>query len=783
MKSTALVANFCKILTQKTDAWDRVRQCYDTLTAYVKQYVSGNTRADRYGDINELKQEANTWRLIETVYKDRWSTTTQEFPQIMIGSSDKDIHDNLVQQNAELRRSMMIVEWLEEIAFNELDKLDGQMSETAAWSYTLGKLKKRPQTHSRPAVSEMDPDAPLRSGLILDDRDARVDATLMKKVFILLRAGCLDQAITLCQDVGQYWRAGTLEGWRLWHDPNASSIERRRQTMQEILPFEGNWNRDVWKDVCLKMVAASETPGNTQYGCYELATYALLSGSKALLTLKTDAGQPVCPSWEDELWAYFRLMVDVQVEQELRANGNPLRHDPPSLPEWYLQSSELSPQVILTRLESSTSDIVRQGSREIYHIVQSLLILGNVTELIQNLNQWSAREPNTGELVTPANQGYLRFFAHLVIFLRTVNTMSLDLLQQCDAIVYSYVLFLVSSNSKVTNDALATYVAALPQEQEIAAYSTALLDVRDKDSRKYFLRLAVEAGLNVPKITMAVVTQIRLRGGQYGVAQTPDTTSFDTEKIEAIDWLLFDSTQAAEALLQCNAIARSFLVYGKIDATRRLFQRINETCDPWPVKQSDTNAMKEYLCFEAYLEAKEAFESWTFHFHNCRPIDPSLNTSYRASHDGLRDSLQQDINTRRFQTDLQRWTVLAKTKKENAQTKIVNVLTYQTRWLVDVTSDASIPEYPQPQRQVELQEIRARCIPELCRLLHTVYFDTGDYSGSLRIADIVASSRHGLLEVFQFAPKEDLRNFLSLMRKSALKNLDSHNDPILPAIP
>lgn len=30
-------------------------------------------RSERFSGINELKQESNTWRLIETVYKDRYT--------------------------------------------------------------------------------------------------------------------------------------------------------------------------------------------------------------------------------------------------------------------------------------------------------------------------------------------------------------------------------------------------------------------------------------------------------------------------------------------------------------------------------------------------------------------------------------------------------------------------------------------------------------------------------------------------------------------------------------
>ena len=31
---------------------------------------------------------------------------------------------------------------------------------------------------------------------------------------------CVSQAEDVCCSIGQYWRAASLEGWKLFHDPN-----------------------------------------------------------------------------------------------------------------------------------------------------------------------------------------------------------------------------------------------------------------------------------------------------------------------------------------------------------------------------------------------------------------------------------------------------------------------------------------------------------------------------------------------------------------------------------
>ncbi|XP_052370401.1 nuclear pore complex protein Nup107-like [Oncorhynchus keta] len=71
-----------------------------------------------------------------------------------------------------------------------------------------------------PLVTELDPDAPIRQRRPLADLDREDDARLLKYLFTLLRAGMTDEAQRLCKRCGQAWRAATLEGWKLYHDPN-----------------------------------------------------------------------------------------------------------------------------------------------------------------------------------------------------------------------------------------------------------------------------------------------------------------------------------------------------------------------------------------------------------------------------------------------------------------------------------------------------------------------------------------------------------------------------------
>ena len=51
---------------------------------------------------------------------------------------------------------------------------------------------------------------------------------------------------------------GTLDGWKLFHDPNLTA--NVSSGTSEIKPTEGNFNRDLWKRVALRMTQVNISP-------------------------------------------------------------------------------------------------------------------------------------------------------------------------------------------------------------------------------------------------------------------------------------------------------------------------------------------------------------------------------------------------------------------------------------------------------------------------------------------------------------------------------------------
>jgi len=119
---------------------------------------------------------------------------------------------------------------------------------------------------------------------------------------------------------------------------------------------------------------------------------------------------------------------------------------------------------------------------------------------------------------------------------------------------------------------VAHYVAMLPQDDQVPEYASFLMTVLDNEERQVCLSVAEEAGLDIEKITTTVVENIRKQ--ERSARLSEETTPADLEKISALDWVVFYPWQRAEALWQANALMRSFLAAGKLDATAKAFEKV-----------------------------------------------------------------------------------------------------------------------------------------------------------------------------------------------------------------
>ncbi|KAM9311684.1 nuclear pore complex protein Nup107 [Gastrophryne carolinensis] len=707
-----------------------------------------------------LRQEMVTWRLIASLYRDRIQSATEDenmFDIAVPNDSEKLIMDKLFERDSLVRQSQLVVDWLESIAKDEVGDFSENIeyyAKAVYWENTLSTLKKRSMSalgSGRPLVSELDPDAPIRQKLPLDDLDREDDIRLLKYLFTLIRAGMIDEAQRLCKRCGQSWRAATLEGWKLYQDPNIMKGG-------ELQPVEGNPYRCVWKACCWRMA------DDEQFSRFERAIYATLSGNlKQLL--------PVCETWEDTVWAFFRVMVDSLVEQEIRASLISSSEED-ELPKEYLEANWTLDR-IFEELQATDKKRVLEENKEHYHIIQKYIILGDVDGLMDEFSEWLLR----GKTLLLGH--LLRFMTHLILFFRTLGLQTKEDISV--DIIKTYIERLVADKHVKL---IAFYASHLPPDLAITQYAAFLENVIDPEQRLQCLELAKEAGLDVAKITKTVVENTRRKDDveftphDFAPALDSATSQEDRTKIDAIDWLVFDPAQRAEALKQSNAIMRKFLALKKHEAAKEVFGKIpsdsiEEIYSQWEeqgmdgvLPAEDDNAIREHLCIRAYLDAHEVFNEWFKHMSS-PPQKPTL-----VEHASFTEKVAYEHREKKYEADYGVWKDHLDALTEEVKEKMYNVLLFvDGGWMVDVRDDAE----EDLERKSQMISLRSLCLPMMTFLLHTVLHNTKQYQECLRLADIISSKTHKLYQVFS---KSEMKKLLQKLRESSLMLLDMQLDPL-----
>ncbi|XP_075228715.1 nuclear pore complex protein Nup107 [Lycorma delicatula] len=719
-------------------------------------------------DIVWLENERNTWRLVYALYQNRLCSRTSadgakkesESMEVTLSKilSEKEVVSQLYRDDNAIRECQLVVDWLEKTASDQFEsaiapQLGHFTDKTVAWENTLHQLQneKVSYTSSRPIITNLDPDAPFRQKKPLHDLDMEDESRLLQQVFTEIRCGRLDQAHTLCYHAGQPWRAATLEGWRLHHDPNyglSSSAEK--------LQVEGNPQRDIWKLCAWRLADDVRAPLMAR------AVHGVLCGHLQSLTA-------VCKGWEDLLWAYTKVLVDVRVEQEIRACCCMKEYVP--MPENYW-NHKLNIEEIFTELEASNDPHVSCEAVKPERMVQKLLILDRIPELMSQMGEWIQSDY--------CKPQFVRFLAHLVLVLRLVGESHLE--DVGDEILKAYVKILVSQRDP---ELVAHYVATLPQENQVNVFASYLETVTDPEERHLCLKAAEAVELQVEAITQRVVENIRNKTAeqQAVLSLLGETTEEDLSKVSALDWVVFYPQQRTEALWQANALIRSFLTLNKLDAARMAFNKIPSDsieliasqCHIESRMQTDEHdyqnmpvkvaaSIREYLCHKAYLDAQEGFSDWFHHYHNARPVVP-VKPGGSAT---FTEKVAYDHRMVQYNGELERWKAAMAHQTKCVKAQLYNVLVFPDGgWMVDAEAEDQL-------RQQQMKSLRNLCLPKVILLLHTVLQSSGEYGECMKLADLVVSEQYELYKVYS---RQQLGELLTKLSETSLSLLDNKKDP------
>uniref|UniRef100_A0A2P2K3Y4 Nuclear pore complex protein n=1 Tax=Rhizophora mucronata TaxID=61149 RepID=A0A2P2K3Y4_RHIMU len=437
-----------------------------------------------------LLDEAATWSLLWYLY----GKVTEEPPEELVVSPSTSHLEacQLVVNDHTAQLCLRVVQWLEALASKALDlerKVRGShvgtyLPNSGIWHQTQRFLKKGSSDTN--TVHHLDFDAPTREHAHLLSDDKKQDESLLEDVWILLRAGRLEEACGLCRSAGQPWRAATLcpfEGMDLFPSVEAL-LKNGKNRMLQAIELESGIGRQLrlwkWASYC-----ASERIAEQADGKYEIAVYAAqCSNLRRML--------PICTDWESACWAMAKSWLDIQVDLELarsqrgrmeqlksyrdNMDGSPRQIDASphssSGPEnWPLQVLNQQPRnlsALLQKLHSSevVNEAVTRGCKEQQRQIEMDLMLGNIPHLLDMIWSWIAPSEEDQNVFRPhGDPQMIRFGAHMVLVLRFLlgeemkDSFREKLMNVGDLILHMYVMFLFSKQHEELVGIYASHLA------------------------------------------------------------------------------------------------------------------------------------------------------------------------------------------------------------------------------------------------------------------------------------------------------------------------------------
>ncbi|KAH9043875.1 nuclear pore protein 84/107 [Lactarius pseudohatsudake] len=706
-------------------------------------------------EIEALRMECSTWALLQDVMPARKTEPPpQPSARALLATNPYTPTSTLAQATLAASRALselvVVREWLHDTA----PPPPHPDASTGYWRFTKYRVTQGLWTGNTgraadSVVREMDPDSVVREaeigrGLAADD--ASYDKALAHTLFAYVRAGNIEDAIKLCRDAHQPWRAATIRGSLLFSWP-AISAARQEDEMGEDGEddpdlWHGNKRRVLWKATCTRAAL------DARLSSAERALYAALAPSVQTSGVLKSA----CRTWEDALWATISVLCEERLSEALARLGGGFWEPSGRGEEGEAGEEEEDTWRADVEQELQALSAVQAqegpGADDPFHVSQLHIILNRTDALLDDFASRlrdGAFDRESAEYPTMT-----RFFAHLCLYLQMIDIPVSPLAIQIILEAYLQVLENAGQRSLI-----AMYAGALGDNavERYALFLTSLALSADPVERRTALQRAREHGLDVPRV--AIVTAERtieraldslpssVKGQLPDLARAAQEPAEEAEMllVRSIEWTVAESETYDTALEQANVILRYLLARGRVDVARLLL-------DLLPPELAAIGTPEERAA--EYLDYRQFFIAWETleRVAECQTLEaPQLSRDTRAAWLGDYTGLVS-----------------------SAHEQIVKLLT--TDWLVPET------ETPATDRRArELGRIRQLFVPELILRLHTLLVSSRTHipenvRRALRLTNVVADSRYMLYTEFAGENGRRLKEYLATVRTAVLAGLE-----------
>ncbi|KAJ2159003.1 Nucleoporin nup84 [Coemansia sp. RSA 552] len=792
MTAADVAADFAAVVESQRAS---LAPAFARLTRHQWDELSGVSAFDadavrRKSEAKLWKAESSTWDLMDRLYTLRQQTHTSspsadmELGQTSVTATDFTAVQEVMDADNTLAEYVEIRRWLEETApaFQPVETRKGYLF------YTRRSIRDRglrpgsaSSGSSDQTVTEIDPDATSRQQKELAPEDAEYEAGLLRTLYEYVRRGRAGNAMDLCAESDEPWRAASLKGGLFWRDPRLepdTDMPVDGEGADDVRPVftAGNINRALWKHSC---AALAHDESND---LYERALYAALSG-------RLDEVLLVSETWEDFVWAHVNTMIEDRIDRGISDTGSAYVAAQTTSFDHVRSKFPVANDMrsVFDAISAHDSAALRSESSQPFRRLQAALATDAFPEYISAFaRDLRSKKPYEED------DTLLRVVVHAALYLRQLGV---SLPQDAvDAALESYIECLAKSH----RDLVAVYVSHLPVPKQTAAYAQFLCRISDPSPvRMQLLRLAEKHGLDPDAISRRTVAlTLADRGSGDDVAD--DGSQMDTERdcfvlaepseaitdseldqIRAIEWATSSPRLYEFALVETCRLTRQFLLSGRMNAAARLLNSLPDGfVQPSWVSQAQgadrhsaaatvgdeavASHFHEYIHLLSLCDAYAFYSTWA-------------ETLCKRPADAAGQGSRLQVQWLEWKENIARATDQA---VQMFRTKLLDIdwLGLQSLHIAqrEPAGDS------EPLRAEELARLRELYIPESVFRLHSILFDTRDalpqnLKRSLDLAQLVADESLGIYRQLAKAssshPHGRLPAFMGLMRRSAFEIL------------
>ncbi|KAM7537447.1 hypothetical protein Aperf_G00000075475 [Anoplocephala perfoliata] len=641
-------------------------------------------------------------------------------------------------------------------------------------------------------VAQFFPDAPFVGEGSLALKDIQNENRYLHYLFLCVRGGDLERAQRLCLQRGDITRAVAMEGWRPFHssflsedisqpdnhvvEGNANRVlsksvawwnsENPALSIHERAIFaaqsgnlsallkaitSGSWEDLLWAHCRALVESRVDATLRSKLDCGPRAdTLAVFGRPQKGYTMEDLGLQVPNSAWTPSTWT----LCDAFTKAETVMGWRPLEYliklaeDKSAFPPPPLKPTEIAAFLNRTvydspnasgdsRLPSSRHSLLQAMFYAIFRGValreytEVLTAVASVAPLfipplvreILSMGVSNAKFPDQLSLDQLDCQ-VLRFLAHLTLCLQGLEKNLPE--EPCNTILEAYIITLIVERRFTL---VASYISKLSTStRQTRWYASFLSSLKKPDDRHRCLDYAEDAGLDVKRITRAVIRIVRRRfdeeenagkdvpanaiAGPFlkpsqakvtdivGGEMVPYLTHLDKVRIAALDWLAHDRAQRGELLVLANSLMRLFIAMKKLSAARAVLDRLPMALlDQLKVKllQAEeaygteiakaavppwlANSIREHDCLVLYLQAKEAFDQWYIHRSSRPAPPPTVNTDAFSS---LTERVAAEEAVKNYHARLECWSHEVELSTTALVKQLESLLTYESPgWLVD----------------------------------------------------------------------------------------------------